>query len=152
MKSQKLLESFVTYCQEHPGERFWQALRNWSKWSFVAVSNDLTGWCDTFFWEGRSNYLESVGPGTQKTKRIDLRHPCTICDKPYGDHEALSNRCGYGPKHDMLKGVKFSDTVFAPSKTWQPPEEESGKQLVQDRAQGRKYQGDGPEISEEKFN
>ena len=25
-----LLDSFATYCADHKGERFWQALRNWS--------------------------------------------------------------------------------------------------------------------------
>ncbi len=62
MKSQKLLESFVTYCQENPEFRFWQALRNWSRWSFIGVSNDLTGWTDTMFWEGRSNFMDGMGP------------------------------------------------------------------------------------------
>lgn len=141
MKSQKLLESFVTYCQDNPEFRFWQALRNWSRWSFVAVSNDLVGWADTMFWEGRSNFMENIGPDAKsKGRRIDIRHTCAICEKPYGEHEAYSNRCGYGPKADMLKGIKFADTVFAPKGGWAPPDGEPGKQLVQDKAQGRKYQ------------
>ena len=28
-------KSFTQYCEEHPGERFWQALRNWSKYDFI---------------------------------------------------------------------------------------------------------------------
>ena len=28
--SQKKLESFIEYCQDHPSQRFWQALRNWN--------------------------------------------------------------------------------------------------------------------------
>ena len=24
------LKSFIAYCEQHPEERFWQALRNWS--------------------------------------------------------------------------------------------------------------------------
>jgi len=149
VKSQLLLESFVVYCQEHPEERFWQALRNWSRWSFVAVSNDLVGWTDTMFWEGRSNFMEDMGPDSKsKGRRIDIRHLCAICDKPYGAHEAYSNRCGYGPKSDMLKGIKFADTVFAPMKGWVPPADEPGKQLVQDKAQGRKYQEDQCQKSE----
>lgn len=32
--SEKLL-SFARYCIEHPDERFWQALRNWSTFSFI---------------------------------------------------------------------------------------------------------------------
>lgn len=30
MKSAVDLKHFVDYCHDHPGERFWQALRNWS--------------------------------------------------------------------------------------------------------------------------
>ena len=29
------LGDFVNYCQEHPDERFWQALRNWSGYDFI---------------------------------------------------------------------------------------------------------------------
>ena len=141
MKSESLLQSFVVYCQEHPEERFWKALRNWSRWSFIGVSNDLTGWTDTMFWEGRSNFMDGMGPDSKgKGRRIDVRHPCAICDKTYGEHEAYSNRCSYGPKEDMLKGVKFSDTVFAPLKGWTPPADEPDRQLVQDKLQGRHYQ------------
>lgn len=38
MKSKKTLDSFVTYCENHPEERFWQALRNWSGSSFILFS------------------------------------------------------------------------------------------------------------------
>lgn len=31
MKSKKQLDSFVEYCTAHPEERFWQALRNWTR-------------------------------------------------------------------------------------------------------------------------
>jgi hypothetical protein len=59
----KLLESFAGYCKQHPEERFWQALRNWSGRNFVFVSDtgphDLmtfstTDLEDTFYWEGKS--------------------------------------------------------------------------------------------------
>lgn len=29
-KNRKTLVNFVKYCEKHPEERFWQALRNWS--------------------------------------------------------------------------------------------------------------------------
>ena len=29
-RNSKVLEDFTRYCIEHPEERFWQALRNWS--------------------------------------------------------------------------------------------------------------------------
>jgi hypothetical protein len=34
-QNQRTLNSFVTYCSMHPEQRFWQALRNWSGFSFV---------------------------------------------------------------------------------------------------------------------
>lgn len=30
LKSGPLLRDFIKYCGDHPDERFWQALRNWS--------------------------------------------------------------------------------------------------------------------------
>lgn len=38
-KNNKLLSSFSEYCLEHPDERFWQALRNWSKKAFILKAN-----------------------------------------------------------------------------------------------------------------
>ena len=42
MKSQKQLESFTAYCKMYPELRFWQALRNWSQYSFIYGSNHPT--------------------------------------------------------------------------------------------------------------
>jgi len=53
-KNSRLIAWFSEYCREHPKERFWQALRNWSKKDFIlfslkppheATEEDLT---DTF--------------------------------------------------------------------------------------------------------
>lgn len=41
IKNKARLESFVTYCNEHPKERFWQALRNWSEYNFIYGSETL---------------------------------------------------------------------------------------------------------------
>ena len=58
-----VLRSFVRYCEEHPELRFWQALRNWSGYNFVLVTNecpvfkdqiDTDTLNDTFYWEGRN--------------------------------------------------------------------------------------------------
>ena len=56
MKSKKLLDEFVAYCEAHPHERFWQALRNWCGWQFVLVTQKVDGrdeikTVDTFYWE-----------------------------------------------------------------------------------------------------
>lgn len=34
-KNEKTLQSFIDYCKAHPEQRFWQALRNWSPFSFI---------------------------------------------------------------------------------------------------------------------
>lgn len=34
-KNKEQLDSFTKYCQDHPFERFWQALRNWAGYSFI---------------------------------------------------------------------------------------------------------------------
>lgn len=53
LKSQ--LESFTKYCQENPDQRFWQALRNWSKYSFIFGAShslsELTGLSKSHFIE-----------------------------------------------------------------------------------------------------
>jgi hypothetical protein len=53
------LLDFIEYCRDHPGERFWQALRNWSRYNFVLVTDQFPGhtqtfnWLDTFSFEER---------------------------------------------------------------------------------------------------
>jgi len=59
-KNKTLLRSFVTYCNSHPDERFWQALRNWSGHQFIYTNDELCDSCtDTFYW-------------TKKTKPTNL--------------------------------------------------------------------------------
>ena len=41
MKSKLKLEEFTKYCESHPEERFWQALRNWSGFAKILVTNGL---------------------------------------------------------------------------------------------------------------
>lgn len=53
-KNARLLGDFVRYCAEHPEQRFWQALRNWSGYSFIygsdiAPFDSPDGYTDTFF-------------------------------------------------------------------------------------------------------
>ncbi len=54
-KNKDLLTDFIKYCVDHPQERFWQALRNWSGFAFVGVSNSLINgkpvYHDTFYFE-----------------------------------------------------------------------------------------------------
>ncbi len=53
-KNFDLLSSFMDYCQLHPNQRFWQALRNWSGWAFISASSEVPeyagGYNDTFYW------------------------------------------------------------------------------------------------------
>lgn len=61
-KNKKLLKEFLAYCQAHPQQRFWQALRNWSRVAYVYAGDnnlDATDYCegglvDTFYWEGKN--------------------------------------------------------------------------------------------------
>jgi hypothetical protein len=34
-KNMNTLIDFTAYCTQHPEERFWQALRNWSEYNFI---------------------------------------------------------------------------------------------------------------------
>lgn len=57
MKSKNInqLNDFTDFCLQHPEMRFWQALRNWSEYSFIYGSNytlvDLTGMSKSHFIE-----------------------------------------------------------------------------------------------------
>ena len=55
-KNLKLLTEFAKYCESHPEERFWQALRNWSGSVFILKSRYLppdNHIQDTFYLEGK---------------------------------------------------------------------------------------------------
>jgi hypothetical protein len=57
-KNIKLLNDFKKYCDKHPDERFWQALRNWSGFSNIIASNKghkefFEDYKDTFYFEGK---------------------------------------------------------------------------------------------------
>jgi len=72
-RNSKVLASFVAYCEAHPDERFWQALRNWSEYSFILasafppyemeLSESRQGLVvGTFYWEGRQEpWVDSRG-------------------------------------------------------------------------------------------
>jgi hypothetical protein len=51
-RNKKQRDSFIEYCKEHPQERFWQALRNWSGYGFVGYSIDGKEFRDLFYKEG----------------------------------------------------------------------------------------------------
>jgi hypothetical protein len=52
----KLLQSFTEYCHEHPEERFWQALRNWSEMAYIFAGKETDADLeDTFYWENKNN-------------------------------------------------------------------------------------------------
>jgi hypothetical protein len=39
-RNAKMRAEFNAYCEAHPQERFWQALRNWSGFPFIYVSQE----------------------------------------------------------------------------------------------------------------
>ncbi len=52
--NKKTLDSFIDYCKLHPHERFYQALRNWSRFNFIMGFDKLPDeGIDTFYFEGR---------------------------------------------------------------------------------------------------
>lgn len=52
-KNSQLLQDFVIYCDEHPDERFWQALRNWAEVPRILVGLRDGSTEDTFYFEGK---------------------------------------------------------------------------------------------------
>ena len=53
-KNKVVLNSFVKYCRKHPEMRFWQALRNWAGFCFVAVSKSFfEDAVDSFYFKGK---------------------------------------------------------------------------------------------------
>lgn len=55
VRSEKTKQGFIKYMEEHPDERFWQAVRNYSGYSFIIASDELPigeNQADTFYWEG----------------------------------------------------------------------------------------------------
>lgn len=59
-KNQTLKEGLIEYFINNPEQRFWQAIRNYSKYNFVLVSdtldldtNEFKNVEDTFYKEGR---------------------------------------------------------------------------------------------------
>lgn len=52
-RNSELIMSFAQYCAEHPEQRFWQALRNWSKADVIEFKDYWNNRMDTFHWEGR---------------------------------------------------------------------------------------------------
>jgi hypothetical protein len=56
-RNSRVLASFVAYCEAHPHERFWQALRNWSGYHLILAADEdkvfkMARCMDTFNWEG----------------------------------------------------------------------------------------------------
>lgn len=68
-KNANQLKSFTDYCAAHPDERFWQALRNWSEYTFIFGScadsfDDLTKLHDTFYKEDEAGPTVPTPPPT----------------------------------------------------------------------------------------
>lgn len=49
MKSAKDLQSFIHYCEAHPDERFWQALRNWAEVSYIYTQTEHSPIKNTYY-------------------------------------------------------------------------------------------------------
>jgi hypothetical protein len=77
MRSDRALASFIDYCHNHPQQRFWQALRNWSKYDTILgvdgswfdltegiPERDLVNFHDTFDLEDLEGTRERTIYGT----------------------------------------------------------------------------------------
>lgn len=52
-KNKKVLEEFVAYCNSHPEQRFWQALRNFMQVATINIV-DIDGEAsDTYYFEDK---------------------------------------------------------------------------------------------------
>lgn len=59
-KNSQVIRDLVKYCQEHPEERFWQAITNWGKYPYIYGSMrqiNLKGkdWLEDVFYEEEKN-------------------------------------------------------------------------------------------------
>ena len=52
-KNEKVLKDFIKYCEAHPEQRFWQALRSWAKVDGILFQNENEETLDTFYFEGK---------------------------------------------------------------------------------------------------
>lgn len=57
-KTQNALDDFMVYIIDHPTERFWQALRNWSGADFIVFVRGMAE-CDTFEWVGKDEFQKT---------------------------------------------------------------------------------------------
>lgn len=55
----KTLNNFTDYCKKHPTERFWQALRNFSRADMILYQRGMTE-VDTFEWENREEFNKTM--------------------------------------------------------------------------------------------
>lgn len=61
-RNREVLNDFVKYCNNHPEDRFWQALCNWAKVNYILIAKN-SSWLfcddqkhnlkDTFYFEGK---------------------------------------------------------------------------------------------------
>lgn len=75
-RNSEMPDSLVEYCRAHPDQRFWQALRNWSGWQHVLVSNDsdfvlskAAGWKNPRHFQLGARFLLTT-PGLSATRRL----------------------------------------------------------------------------------
>ena len=57
LRSGKDLDAFVNYCIEHPTQRFWQALTNWTGCRVGLDVNDNGCFIEPYHWESTSDFL-----------------------------------------------------------------------------------------------
>lgn len=66
-KNEELKDSLIKYIEDHPNERLWQSIRNWSEadaicmqigWETVGTKKKSVKYVDTYYLENRKLYEE----------------------------------------------------------------------------------------------
>jgi hypothetical protein len=71
-ENKELLDSFVKYCEANPNQRFWQALSNWSPFSYIYGSQkqiENKGLVDLYYF----GQLERVPDESKKILRASVK-------------------------------------------------------------------------------
>jgi hypothetical protein len=73
-ENQKMMNSFAKYLAEHPEQRFWQALRNWSGHLNIWVGNEFSPQ-DTFFFNDEDELKRIEEFLHERTRKIQQSNP-----------------------------------------------------------------------------
>jgi hypothetical protein len=59
-RNSEALESFTKYCKDSPNQRFWQALRNWSKYDNIMGFRGNYDEAQAIYWANNDPVIEDT--------------------------------------------------------------------------------------------